>query len=761
MSTVDPVVMRRRFPFLATAAVALAAALAASADAAPGFGAGAQVQRDDATGAVRFVAPAAPVATAGARADAGRTFLRDHAAAFGLTGATLQAGDPVRLPSGLTAIRYGQRVGGVPVLGGELVVRFDGRDRIVSAGGGAAQASGLDTTPSLPAADARVRALARAAQDAGVPALGLSAAAPALTVFDAGLLGLPGPAGPRLAWSVAVDAPDRAVRRRVLVDARTGDVLASLDELETALTRRICDAASTATKFPCGAGQAVADPVATGGEARRAFQYAADTYAFYQALGRTGIDGKDKTMVSTVNYCSPCGDPNAFWDLDTAQTVFWPGYATDDVVAHEFTHAVTDYSAKLVYAGESGAINESVSDVFGELIDQANPTLDAAGDGTAWLIGEAVPGGALRNMANPPVLGQPEIVRGPNWYSGSADNGGVHTNSGVGNKAAFLITAGGTLDGAAVTGIGAAKAARLYLETLTGFLTPSSKYADLGTALISACSGLVGRFGFTAADCQSVSDAAALTRMLPGVSLGTRVLNEPEGATQLQLVRTGGSGSASVRVRTTATGTAVPGQDFQPVDVVARFTGTSTVATVPITVVDDTDVEPTETIGVELSEPSAVRIVGSAATTISLVDDDGAPPPQTTPTPTPTPTATATPVPTATPTPTPTATPTPTPVRKLALARSKVEGRRLTVAFDVPASGTLRVRAAGRGIRLKAKTLESIEAERLTTHYTLSRKLRRRLTRGPLTLTFKATFVPDARGGERRTLTARIRLKRR
>ena len=530
----------------------------------------------------------------------------------------------------------------------------------------------------MPAADARVRALTRAAQDAGVPALGLTAPAPALTVFDARLLGLPGPAEPRLAWSTEVAAPGRALRRRVLVDARSGAVLASLDELESALTRRVCDAGSTATKLPCGAAQAVADPFAAGGEPRRAYEYAGDTYDFFYALGRAGIDGRDRAMVSTVNDCDPCSKPNAFWDLDTAQIVLWPGYATDDVVAHEFTHAVTDYSAGLVYSGESGAINESMSDVFGELIDQANPSLDGAGDGPAWVIGEAIPGGALRNMADLLALGQPEVVRGPNWYSGTADNGGVHTNSGVGNKAGFLITAGGTLGGSAVTGIGAAKAARLYYETLVGRLTASSKYADLGTGLISACSALSGRFGFTAADCASVSDAATLTRMLPGVSLATRLVNEPDGTAQLQLVRTGGSGTASVRVRTTA-GTAVAGQDFQPVDAVARFAGSSSVATVPITLIDDAQVEDTETIGVQLSEPAAVRIVGSAATTISLVDDDGTPAPQPTPTPTPTPTAavtaTATPtaVPTATPTPTATSTPPApaggSPTRRLALAR--------------------------------------------------------------------------------------------
>jgi hypothetical protein len=160
---------------LACLGVAASPASAPAAPAAPGFGAGALVQRDPATDTVRFARPAAPVPTSGSRIDAGRAFLLDHAEAFGLTGSGLRAGAPVRLPSGQTAVRYAQRVAGLPVLGGELIVRFDARERIVSATGGAAPATGLDPTPVVAADDARVRAIARAAADAGVGALGLTA----------------------------------------------------------------------------------------------------------------------------------------------------------------------------------------------------------------------------------------------------------------------------------------------------------------------------------------------------------------------------------------------------------------------------------------------------------------------------------------------------------------------------------------------------------------------------------------------------------
>ena len=115
------------------------------------------------------------------------------------------------------------------------------------------------------------------------------------------------------------------------------------------------------------------------------------------------------TLVSTTRYCpnsSHCPYANAFWNGD--QMVYGAGFASaDDVVGHELTHGVTESTSNLFYYYQSGAINESFSDVWGEFIDQTN----GAGTDTArvkWLIGEDIPGlGAIRRHAGSNYLWRP------------------------------------------------------------------------------------------------------------------------------------------------------------------------------------------------------------------------------------------------------------------------------------------------------------------------------------------------------------------
>jgi len=110
------------------------------------------------------------------------------------------------------------------------------------------------------------------------------------------------------------------------------------------------------------------------------------------------------------------------------------------VVAHELTHGITDYTSGLFYYFQSGAINEGLSDVFGELVDQWNGQGNDT-SGVKWLIGEDLAGysGGLRNMADPTKFGDPDKTSSANYTADAAvaDSGGVHTNSGVTNKAAY------------------------------------------------------------------------------------------------------------------------------------------------------------------------------------------------------------------------------------------------------------------------------------------------------------------------------------
>jgi thermolysin len=186
-----------------------------------------------------------------------------------------------------------------------------------------------------------------------------------------------------------------------------------------------------------------------------AHAYAAQTFDYYNTVhGRSSYDGNGAQLISTVHYGRNYN--NAFWSGsqmvygDGDGSTFIPLSGGLDVIAHELTHAVTDTTANLIYQNESGAINESMSDIFGTLVEyHFNNSPD-------WQIGEdiytpAIAGDALRSMSDPTLYGDPDhySVR----YTGTGDYGGVHINSGISNKAAYLLSNGGTHYGVSVSGI--------------------------------------------------------------------------------------------------------------------------------------------------------------------------------------------------------------------------------------------------------------------------------------------------------------------
>jgi hypothetical protein len=178
------------------------------------------------------------------------------------------------------------------------------------------------------------------------------------------------------------------------------------------------------------------------------------------------------------------------------------------------THGVTEHESSLIYLNHSGAINESFSDIWGEFVDLTNGKGNDALS-VKWLMGEDLPPeiGAIRDMSDPTVFGDPDRMLSPNYWSFQCDNGGVHINSGIGNKAAFLMTDGGVFNGKTITGIGITKVAKIFYEAQTHLLTTASDYNDLADALRQACLNLTGTDGITAADCQEVANAIIATEM--------------------------------------------------------------------------------------------------------------------------------------------------------------------------------------------------------------------------------------------------------
>jgi Zn-dependent metalloprotease len=218
---------------------------------------------------------------------------------------------------------------------------------------------------------------------------------------------------------------------------------------------------------------------------------------FLQDHNRNSYDGNGSVLRSYINY--ETNYANAFWDGsrmtygDGNGTTYGP-LVSVDIVGHEIAHGVTQNAANLIYMNESGALNESFSDIFGECIEHF------ATGSNDWLMGDDITLGSatpIRNMANPNARNHPDTYYGTYWYTGSGDNGGVHFNSGVQNKWFYILANGesGTNDigdSYSVTGIGMDKAADIAYRNLTVYLTPNSNYYDARLGAIEAAEDLFG-----------------------------------------------------------------------------------------------------------------------------------------------------------------------------------------------------------------------------------------------------------------------------
>ncbi|MFT5723737.1 MAG: gliding motility-associated-like protein [Bacteroidia bacterium] len=222
------------------------------------------------------------------------------------------------------------------------------------------------------------------------------------------------------------------------------------------------------------------------------------TYDFFKLyFNRNSFDGKGAKIRSYVHYRS--NYVNAFWNGsvmtygDGNGTSYTP-LTSVDICGHEIAHAVTSNSARLIYRYESGALNESFSDIFGNAIEYFADSTQFS-----WRMGEDIMASAsgLRNMANPKTHRDPSTYKGTYWYGGTGDNGGVHTNSGVQNFWFYVLTTGasGTNDKGdkyKVDSLGIHKAQQIAYRNLTVYLTSSSDYADARHFAIQSATDLYG-----------------------------------------------------------------------------------------------------------------------------------------------------------------------------------------------------------------------------------------------------------------------------
>jgi Zn-dependent metalloprotease len=239
----------------------------------------------------------------------------------------------------------------------------------------------------------------------------------------------------------------------------------------------------------------------------QAYDASGDTYAFYdQVFGRKSVDGRGMRLDSTVRYREDPAEPfdNAFWNGeqmvygDGDGQVFGGFTGSLDVIAHELTHGVTDFEAGLEYHNQSGALNESMSDVFGSMARQwkRRETVTSAD----WLIGKElllIPGSALRSMKEPghaydnDVMGRdPQPDRMSRFVhladTRRGDWGGVHVNSGIANRAFYLACVN------LAAPFSWERAGKIWYTVLTTRLGTTSSFIDAANATVTLAGELFG-----------------------------------------------------------------------------------------------------------------------------------------------------------------------------------------------------------------------------------------------------------------------------
>jgi Zn-dependent metalloprotease len=322
----------------------------------------------------RLAAPLARQAGADVEAKHGRAigFLRRHAQAFGLQNPDTEL---LRIRAeadayGGTHLTYAQQHRGVPVFGAVVRTHFDQAGELVVVNGTLIpDAASVSVVPSRSTDDAGRAALAAVRGD--VERSDLSVRGTQLLVYREGLAkGVPGPS--HLAYEVEV-GNGKDVREFVYVSAHSGKVIDRITGIHDDMFRRAYDGAflpNVPPSYPASPFWVEGDPFPTPStEANNMLVASEETYLlFRRAFGRDSIDGAGLRMDQIFNRGYQC--PNASWNGTFIS--FCAGFTTDDVTAHEWGHAYTQYTHNLIYQWQSGALNESYSDIWGEVVDRIN-----------------------------------------------------------------------------------------------------------------------------------------------------------------------------------------------------------------------------------------------------------------------------------------------------------------------------------------------------------------------------------------------------
>jgi len=500
-------------------------------------------------------------------------FLQQYAAAFGIySNENYLTVKRKTARNGRTYLRFGQDYDGIPVFGAEIVVVVENgevksvnadimRDTFPIVSEAVSLQPQLDATTvrqiaeseaSMRLSTLRSSILAsngsestpRERREQYEEELNQTAIAtqqpPALVLYDPEVVGAPGSV--KLAWAVSVaSTPVPLVNDEILVDAHSGEIAFEHSRLHNARYREVWDSQDQETASGATLERDENDPAHQDDDVNHNFDCLGLSYDYFNTnLSWDSFDGAGESLLSYIHWGVT---DHAAWESGSEIFHFGTGgYAeADDIVGHEYAHAVIDHTAGLLGAGEAGAIAESIADAFGEFIDWSGGwSTDLTQD--RWLIGEDLSGGAIRDMSDPEAFDQPSWMGSVTYYHDDAYPAiAASVNSGVGNNLWHLLVDGGTFRGYVIDPLGdtqqdSEEMVRDLLWELLDLLPQSASYLDLYTQLGDAAENLqITKLQDLEAACEAIAihydtdDTYSGTKSLPTVTVRRNAIEvDPE-----------------------------------------------------------------------------------------------------------------------------------------------------------------------------------------------------------------------------------------
>jgi Zinc metalloprotease (elastase) len=539
-----------------------------------------RIHDQDPNGVPTFVSGELGSLGAGAKEQASKAFLKAQKDLLHMTGnEDFDVLSSKTDELGQTHVKFQEKYKGLPVVGAEYIVHSDASGNVVAMNGRFLAAD--DTKLPRAVAISSTMAISIAAEQLGADMFSL-VDSPSLTYV------VNGKSQGFLAWTAKISFKDADGPELVQIYADAGNRgdLVMWSSLYQRLKSRKVYTCSNGTTIPgtllwSEGGTATSDTTA-----QAAYNYSGNVYDYYKTIfNRDSYDNAGSTIISSVHYSSSYN--NAYWN--GSQMVYGDGDGVQfaplakalDVDAHELTHAVTERTAALAYSNESGALNEATSDIMGNSVE-AWAKNGGTPNSNTWMVGEDIytpgtAGDALRYMNNPTQDGSSKDYY-PTRYTGTSDNGGVHSNSGIANLAYYLMVMGGTHPRSATTVVVPALSAtsstsldmgqRIWYRALTTYWTSSPGFAGARTGTVQAATDLYGAAAANSVtkawDCVgapggSTGGGGGTTTLSNGVAVSSisgatgswtyYKITVPTGQSQLQIVMSGGTGDADLYVK--------------------------------------------------------------------------------------------------------------------------------------------------------------------------------------------------------------------